>query len=122
MPSSVSAAKTLYGCTRMAPLGFSSRRNITARSKGKYGDLVVIDRDLSSIPVDEIKQYNRMMTVIDGRIVYEKNANECQRTQLPHGIKSPLSQAQGVGSGERPVWRCKEPATRSFSPGARNRS
>ncbi len=39
---------------------------------GKYGDLVVIDRDLLKIPVDEIKQIQPLMTVIDGRIVYEK--------------------------------------------------
>jgi len=39
---------------------------------GKYGDLVVIDRDLLTVPVDEIKQVQPLMTVVDGRVVYEK--------------------------------------------------
>jgi predicted amidohydrolase YtcJ len=39
---------------------------------GKFGDLVVIDRDLLKIPVDEIKQIQPLMTVINGRVAYEK--------------------------------------------------
>jgi predicted amidohydrolase YtcJ len=39
---------------------------------GKFGDLVVIDRDLLRCPEDEIKGIQPLMTVIDGRIVYEK--------------------------------------------------
>lgn len=39
---------------------------------GKFGDLVVIDRDLLKVPVDEIKEIQPLMTVIDGRIVYDK--------------------------------------------------
>jgi predicted amidohydrolase YtcJ len=39
---------------------------------GKLADLVVIDRDLLKVPVDQIKQIQPLMTIIDGRIVYEK--------------------------------------------------
>lgn len=40
-------------------------------TKGKYADLVVLDRDIFSLPEDEIKNANVTMTVCGGEIVYE---------------------------------------------------
>lgn len=38
---------------------------------GKLADLVVLDRDYMTIPVDDIRDLNSVMTMVDGRIVYE---------------------------------------------------
>lgn len=40
--------------------------------QGKVADLVVIDRDYLTCPEDQIKAIEPLMTVIDGRIAYEK--------------------------------------------------
>ncbi len=38
---------------------------------GKLADIVVLDRDYMTIPVDEIRDLNSVLTMVDGRIVYE---------------------------------------------------
>lgn len=38
---------------------------------GKLADLVVLDRDYMTIPVDDIRDLNSLMTMVDGRVVYE---------------------------------------------------
>jgi len=39
---------------------------------GKLADLVVLDRDYMTVPVDEIRNLRVVLTMVDGRIVYEK--------------------------------------------------
>ncbi len=43
-------------------------------SPGKYADIVVIDRNLISIPEDEIKDLEVIMTIIGGEIVWRKES------------------------------------------------
>ena len=38
---------------------------------GKLADLVVLDRDYMTVPVDDIRDLNSILTMVDGRIVYE---------------------------------------------------
>jgi hypothetical protein len=38
---------------------------------GKYADLVVLDRDYMTIPVDEIYQIKPVMTMVAGEVVYQ---------------------------------------------------
>src|SRR5207244_13157288 len=38
---------------------------------GKLGDLIVIDRDLLTCPVDEVKDVKVRFTVVAGKVVYE---------------------------------------------------
>jgi predicted amidohydrolase YtcJ len=38
---------------------------------GKLADLVVLDRDYMTVPVDEIRDLKSVLTMVDGRIVYE---------------------------------------------------
>jgi predicted amidohydrolase YtcJ len=40
---------------------------------GKYADLAVWDRDFYSIPTDQIKDAKCLMTVFNGKVVFEKN-------------------------------------------------
>lgn len=37
---------------------------------GKYADLAVWDRDLDTVPTDEIKNMKCLMTIFNGEIVY----------------------------------------------------
>jgi predicted amidohydrolase YtcJ len=39
---------------------------------GKLGDLIVVDRDIMTCPVDEIKDVKVLATVVGGKVVYEK--------------------------------------------------
>jgi predicted amidohydrolase YtcJ len=41
-------------------------------SPGKLADLVVLDRDIFSIDIDQVLDTQVLMTVFDGRVVYEK--------------------------------------------------
>ena len=38
---------------------------------GRFADLVVLDRDYLTVPADEIKDINPVMTMVGGRIVYD---------------------------------------------------
>ena len=40
--------------------------------KGKLADLVVIDQNILNIPVDQIKEITVVTTIVDGKIVYQK--------------------------------------------------
>ena len=40
---------------------------------GKLADLIVIDRDILTIPEDQIKDVKVDMTIIDGKIVYQRD-------------------------------------------------
>jgi predicted amidohydrolase YtcJ len=41
---------------------------------GKYADLAVWDRDFYSIPTDQIKDAKCLMTIFDGKIVFDAAA------------------------------------------------
>lgn len=45
--------------------------NLGSLQPGKYADLVVLDRDYLTVPEDDIKDLNPLMTMVGGRIVYE---------------------------------------------------
>lgn len=53
-------------------------------ASGKLADLVVLDRDLYSIAVEEIPQVRVAMTLFEGRIVFEDDGS------LPKGARPPL--------------------------------
>lgn len=40
---------------------------------GKYADIVVLDKDIMSVPADEIHKLNVMMTMVEGKIVFKSN-------------------------------------------------
>lgn len=47
--------------------------------RDKLADFVLIDKDLTAIPAEEIKSAKVMMTVVGGKIVYERGASVAQR-------------------------------------------
>ena len=45
--------------------------NLGAIRKGRYADLLVLDRDYLKVPADQIKDIKPVMTMVGGRIVFE---------------------------------------------------
>jgi predicted amidohydrolase YtcJ len=45
--------------------------NLGALARGRYADLLVLDRDYLSVPADEIKDIRPLMTMVGGTVVYE---------------------------------------------------
>jgi hypothetical protein len=39
---------------------------------GKLADLIVIDRDILSLPPEELLETKVMMTIVDGKTVYQR--------------------------------------------------
>jgi predicted amidohydrolase YtcJ len=50
---------------------FAEKRKGTLET-GKLADFVLLDRDLTRIPGPEIREAKVLMTVVGGRVVYEK--------------------------------------------------
>ena len=45
--------------------------NLGSIQKGKYADLLVLDRDYLTVPEDEIKDIKPLMTMVGGKVVYQ---------------------------------------------------
>jgi predicted amidohydrolase YtcJ len=41
--------------------------------KGKYGDLILIDRDVLTCPAKDVADTKVLLTVVNGKVVFEKN-------------------------------------------------
>jgi predicted amidohydrolase YtcJ len=67
---SVKEALRLY-TTHAAYSGFEEEQK-GAIEPGRCADVIVIDRDILSIPEDEIKDIKVLMSIIDGNIVYQQ--------------------------------------------------
>ena len=48
--------------------------NLGSIQPGKLADLVVLDRDYLTVPVDQIKDITSVMTIVGGRITYDAGA------------------------------------------------
>lgn len=42
--------------------------------KGKYADLLVLDRDYLTVPADSVKDLKPVMTIVGGKVVYDAKA------------------------------------------------
>jgi predicted amidohydrolase YtcJ len=45
--------------------------DLGALTRGKYADLLVLDRDYLTVPADEIKDIKPLMTMVGGKVVYD---------------------------------------------------
>ncbi len=50
------------------------RREARANYKGYEADFTILDRNIFEIEAEEIKEVQAEMTVIDGKVVYRKDA------------------------------------------------
>jgi predicted amidohydrolase YtcJ len=47
--------------------------------KGKLADLCIIDTDILTAPLNEIGAINVLMTIVGGKIVFEKSSNAFEK-------------------------------------------
>lgn len=61
----------LIAHTRKNAYFFARENDLGSIQAGKLADLVVIDRDYLTVPVDQIKEIKSVMTIVGGRVVYD---------------------------------------------------
>ena len=71
LKQTITREEALIAHTRSnAPFLFQEA-NLGSLTRGKYADLLVLDRDYLTIPSDEIKDIKPALTMVGGKIVYE---------------------------------------------------
>jgi len=73
MRQTISREDALMAYTRRNAFFIFQEDNLGAIQPGKLADLVVLDRDYLTIPADQIKDIKPVLTMVDGRIVYDVN-------------------------------------------------
>jgi predicted amidohydrolase YtcJ len=69
---SVTREEALIAHTRSNAAIVFQESNLGSIQNGKYADLLVLDRDYMTVPADQIKDIKPVITMVGGRIVYEK--------------------------------------------------
>ncbi|NBR27097.1 MAG: amidohydrolase [Betaproteobacteria bacterium] len=69
---SVTREEALIAHTRSNAAIVFQENNLGSIQNGKYADLLVLDRDYMTVPADQIKDIQPLMTMVGGKIVYEK--------------------------------------------------
>ncbi|MBI4443736.1 MAG: amidohydrolase family protein [Acidobacteria bacterium] len=64
--------EALYTFTRWAAWHLWKENHIGSIEKGKWADLVVIDRDYLTQPEDDISEINPLLTIVGGKIAYSE--------------------------------------------------
>ncbi len=70
----ISREDALIAHTRRNAFLVFQENNLGSLQAGRLADLVVLDRDYLTIPADQIKDIQPVMTMVGGRIVYESDA------------------------------------------------
>ncbi len=71
--SAIQLEEAIRAITTNAAYLMRQSDRVGSLESGKLADLVVLDRNLFEIPVDEISEAEVVMTLFDGRIVYERS-------------------------------------------------
>jgi hypothetical protein len=79
MRQTINREDALIAYTRRNAFFVFQEDNLGALQAGKLADLVVLDRDYLTIPADQIKDIKPVLTMVDGRIVYDVSAANATR-------------------------------------------
>jgi predicted amidohydrolase YtcJ len=71
----LSREEALIGYTRSNAYLMFKEDKLGTIEVGKLADLVVLDRDYMTVPEDDIRDLRSVLTVVDGRIVYDAGKN-----------------------------------------------
>ncbi len=67
----VTRQEALWMSTLWGAYNFGEDRKVGSIERGKYADLVVLDKDYMTIPEEEIPTLNPLLTMMGGKVVYE---------------------------------------------------
>jgi predicted amidohydrolase YtcJ len=67
----LSVAEAVWGYTMGAAIASGQESDLGSLTPGKLADLIVLDQDIFKIPAEQIYETQIVMTVFDGRIVYQ---------------------------------------------------
>ena len=67
----LSVAEAVWGYTMGAAIASGQESDLGSLTPGKLADLIVLDQDIFEIPAEQIYETQIVMTVFDGRIVYQ---------------------------------------------------
>jgi predicted amidohydrolase YtcJ len=70
----VTREEALIAHTRSNAYFLFQEANIGSLTRGRYADLLVLDRDYLTVPADEIKDLKPLITVVGGKVVYDAMA------------------------------------------------
>ncbi len=69
---SITREEALIAHTRSNAYILFQEGNLGSLAPGKYADLLVLDKDYLTVPVDAIKDLKPVMTMVGGKVVYER--------------------------------------------------
>ena len=67
----ISREEALIAHTRANAVFLFQEGNLGSLARGKYADLLVLDRDYLTVPAEEISAIKPLMTMVGGKIVYD---------------------------------------------------
>lgn len=71
LKQTITREEALIAHTRSNAYFMFQESNIGSLQKGRYADLLVLDRDYLTVPADSIKDLKPLLTMVGGKIVYE---------------------------------------------------
>jgi hypothetical protein len=71
LKQTITREEALIAHTRNNAYFMFQEGNLGSLQKGKYADLLVLNRDYLTVPADQIKDLKPLMTMVGGKIVYE---------------------------------------------------
>ncbi len=77
----VTREEALIAHTRSNAYLFFRENDLGSIQNGRFADLVVLDRDYLTVPEDEIKDINPVMTMVGGRVVYDAETDPATAAQ-----------------------------------------
>jgi hypothetical protein len=71
----ITLEQAVYGYTRggIECLGFDWPDKLGSIEEGKLADFIVIDRNIFDIPIEEVHETNVDITIVGGKVVFERN-------------------------------------------------